>query len=130
MGINFRHLGQLQESIDSFRKAIDFNDSKPAAHNNCGLSNFEFEMYTDAIKDFTAAITKSGKKSSAVNAVHYNNRGLAYFHTSSDDWAKRNALDDFNSALEINPRDPNILYNKGNVHLSMNEFDQARHEFE
>lgn len=63
MGINYRHLDNLEDSIGCFRKAIDFNDSKPAAYNNSGLSNFQFGDYTAAIKDFTAAITKSGKKS-------------------------------------------------------------------
>ena len=55
MGINFRHLGLLQDSIDAFRAAIDLNE-KPCAFNNRGLSYFENEDYSNAVKDFNKAI--------------------------------------------------------------------------
>ena len=44
MGINHRNLGQYFESVFRFGKAIELFE-KPAAYNNCGLSNFENENY-------------------------------------------------------------------------------------
>ena len=55
MGINFRQLGQLEKSIESFRAAIDLNE-KPCAFNNRGLSYFEYADYSNAVKDFNKAI--------------------------------------------------------------------------
>jgi len=33
------------------------------------------------------------------------------------------ALEDFEKAIDLNGRDPNILYNRGNVFLNMAQFD-------
>jgi len=121
MGINFRNLGMLNESVDAFKKAVDLNE-RPAAYNLSGLSNFENENYSNAVKDFNEAI----KKSKSAVAVHFNNRGLAFYHLNEN----QKALDDFSKALEINERDPNVLYNRGNVLMGLNRFNEARQDFD
>lgn len=61
------------------------------------------------------------------NAVHYNNRGLAYFHDKQNHLSK----EDFDMALELNSSgDPTIYFNRGNVLLSENEFDKAIEDYE
>ena len=75
MGINHRNLGRYFESVFEFGKAIELFE-KPAAYNNCGLSNFENENYPQAATDFNNAIKKSLNKPVA---AHFNNLGLAYY---------------------------------------------------
>ena len=123
LGIVYRHLGKLDESIKAFEQAISIpGGAKPAAYNNSGLSNFQKNAFKQAVIDFGKAIEMSEGKV----AVHYNNRGLALYHMQEDQLA----LQDFERALERNPNDPNVLFNRGNVYLHLSKFDEARQDFE
>ena len=44
-------------SIDQFKKAIICCAEEAPAHNNLGLSLIEAELFDDALRAFTAAIT-------------------------------------------------------------------------
>lgn len=90
-----------------------------------GLSNFEAKNYGQAIEAFNNAIKEATARGGQV-AVHYNNRGLAQFHLGQN--AK--ALDDFSKALQLDDRDPNIYYNRGNVLIGMNRFEEAREDLD
>ena len=132
MGLNYRNLNMLQESINAFGNAITRFDTSQAL-NNRGLSQFESENYSAAVKDFSDAIKKSEPKISDPHrvcepkkAVHFNNRGLALYHSNQNE----KALEDFAKAHQIAPKDPNVLYNRGNVFLTMNLFDEARKDFD
>jgi tetratricopeptide (TPR) repeat protein len=48
------------------------------------------------------------------SSVHYNNRGLAYFHFDKLEEAKT----DFETAINIDKKDPTIHFNLGNVYLN------------
>ena len=48
------------------------------------------------------------------SAVHYNNRGLAYYHSDQFEEAKS----DFDDALKKDPNDATIYFNRGNVYLN------------
>lgn len=76
--------------------------------NNLGLSYFENEDFDQALHMYTKAIKKEE------SAVHYNNRGLAYYHCDQLDAAEK----DFNKALDIDHKDPTIYFNRGNVYLN------------
>lgn len=80
-GINYYlNLKNSEEAIKSLKSAIGapnlLNEEKSAAYNYLGLSHFELRQYTDAIKQFKKSIESSTPKM----AVHFNNRGLAYYH--------------------------------------------------
>ena len=66
MGVNKRLLGDYQDSVFNFSKAIEiYEQSKKldvniaAAYNASGLSNFENEDYAQAAIDFKTAISKN-----------------------------------------------------------------------
>ena len=66
MGVNKRLLGDYQDSVFNFSKAIEiYEQSKKldvniaAAYNASGLSNFENEDYAQAAIDFKTAISKT-----------------------------------------------------------------------
>ena len=76
-GICYRRVGpgRLDQSIEDLKKAVELKgNERPSVHNNLGLSYFERGDFEDALNHYTKAI--SLEKS----AVHYNNRGLAYYH--------------------------------------------------
>lgn len=46
--------------------------------------------------------------------MHYNNRGLAFYHINDLESAKK----DFDDAIKLDPNDPTIVFNRGNVFLN------------
>jgi protein O-mannosyl-transferase len=55
------------------------------------------------------------------NFLAYNNRGTSY-----DDPGKyRQAIEDFNEAIRLNPRYADALFNRGNVYASIGQYEQA-----
>lgn len=133
MGVNKRLLGDYQDSVLNFTKAIEIYEQASsrlsflnvsAAFNGCGLSNFENENYAQAAVDFATAIKKAPME--APVAAHYNNLGLAKYYLEEMD----EAMESFERAIELDPRDPNCFYNRGNVHLNNNQFDEARSDFD
>ena len=144
MGINFRNMGQYQESVTNFRKCIEMSErpelsrvNKSSAYNNCGLSNFEWENYDQAVKDFENAIKKNKEKSIGPDnkvkshevSAHYNNLGLAQTYLGDID-GQYGALYSFGKAIQLEPHDPNCFYNRGNVYLNQNSFALARIDFD
>ena len=51
---------------------------RSSVHNNLGLSYFENNMYEEALQSYGKAIQCDLTEEAA--SVHYNNRGLAYYH--------------------------------------------------
>ena len=74
-----------------------------------GLSYFENEEFEEALNSYQKAIQHDTE-----SAVHYNNRGLAYYHFDKLEEAKA----DFDIAHAKDPMDPTILFNRGNVFLN------------
>ena len=62
--------------------------------------------------------------------MHYNNRGLAYYHIVKLEEAKK----DFDMAIEKDPNDPTIYFNRGNVYLNWDQphqlFDLAHKDYQ
>jgi tetratricopeptide (TPR) repeat protein len=111
-GICMRRLGKLEQSIKDLEKAKLMKPDRSSVHNNLGLSYFENGLYEEALQSYGKAIQCDVTGDSA--SVHYNNRGLAYYH----DKKLKEAKDDFDMALEKDPRDPTIYFNRGNVFLN------------
>lgn len=98
MGINYRNMDMIAESIDMLSKAVSnwntsINTEISAAYNYLGLSYFEQRQFREAQKSFKKAIDNSQPKM----AVHFNNRGLANYHMG----IYESALEDFNIAISI-----------------------------
>jgi len=74
-GICFRRQGKLEKSIDDFKAALEKKKDRPSAFNNLGLSLFENGEYEESLHQYGEAIRLEP------SAVHYNNRGLAYYHS-------------------------------------------------
>ena len=72
----------MEASINDFKDAIKMRPDRPSAHNNLGLSFFEYGEFDDALAHYKKAIELEP------TSVHYNNRGLAYFHFDKLEEAK------------------------------------------
>ena len=121
-GIQYRRMGNLGASIEDLQAACGLKKDKPSAYNNLALSQFENEEFDAAINNYDKAITL------CKSAVHYNNRGLAHYHMND----LKAAEADFNEAMTIDPHDPTIYFNRGNVYLNQDpaSFERAHEDYE
>ena len=123
LGINFRRLNEpdYEQSVFELKMALELQPEKASCHNNIGLSYFEKNEFENATIAFSKAIKIEPQ------SVHYNNRGLANFHSSNIKWA----LEDFEQAIKLNKTgDPTIYFNRGNAFLSQNMFNEALEDYD
>lgn len=86
-------LGNFDQAIVEFTKAIDIDPNLAKAYNNRGVAYAQEGSLPRAIADFTMAIANNLKDSEA-----YNNRGRAYASTGN----LTQAIFDYTKAIENN----------------------------
>lgn len=97
-------------------------NDRPSVHNNLGLSFFEKGDFEEALNHYAKAIQFEQ------SAVHYNNRGLANYHINRLEEARS----DFDQAIDLDPNDPTIIFNRGNVYLNWSpekQFEKAHRDY-
>ena len=84
------------------------------------MTLFMQKHYSDSVKHFTKAVGKQP------NAIHHNNLGLAYYHLKES----KEAMIHFNKAIEYDQKDPNIFFNRGNVFLNDDKYEDSRRNYD
>jgi tetratricopeptide (TPR) repeat protein len=107
MGLEGYEMGNYQDAIDNYTKAIESNPDDAFLYNNRGLAYFRVKEYKKSISDYTKAIELKPDY-----AVAYCNRGLAYFKIRSFD----EAISDYTKAIELDPKYADAYYNRGLAH--------------
>jgi tetratricopeptide (TPR) repeat protein len=126
----------LKDSISHLENAIKANQTgttEPTYFNNLGLSFFESELYESAIDSYNDAITgekerlkKDSTRSKENLSFYLKNSGLAYYHQGLNDAAR----DKYNEAIMCNPENADNYFNRGNVSLNQNLFEEALEDFD
>src|SRR6202034_1954941 len=75
---------------------------------------------------FCSAAIKSNHLSKQNLAVSLNNRGNAYSVTGEFD----KAIQDYDEAIRLNPKDANVFNNRGTAYVSKGNFDRAIIDFD
>lgn len=130
-GKAFYEAQQYQEAVVDCTQAIKLAPQFPDAFEqraDAYLANHEFSK---AIADYTTAL--------AYNSTHpevYNKRALAHRQRAaanmavgqqgrSDEMALKMAIDDFNEAIELNPRDARLYLERGNAYRMLARYRRA-----
>jgi tetratricopeptide (TPR) repeat protein len=103
-GISFGELGEYEEAIECFNRAIELNPNDADAYNCRGFVYYYYYylgQHERAIKDFSKAI-----KLDPNNADAYFFRGSVYGQLKQYE----KAIEDFNRAIELNPTDIGAYY--------------------
>ena len=123
----------LDQSVENLTKACQFNLTEPTYFNNKGLSQFEREDFEAALVSYETAIgletekLKVEKDRSFENLSFYHkNLGLALYHQG--DYAR--AFEEYQRAIELNDANADNYFNRGNVHLNEQNFEEAHADFE
>ncbi len=115
--------GYYEEAIESFTQVAQLGSSLFYSYRGMGLAYNGLEEYDKAIESFNQAIEAAGSLDSScrLDVVGYR----AEAKTAIGDYA--GALEDYNQLIEANYRLRDIYQLTGDVHLLMDDVDQALH---
>jgi len=119
-------LEEYDESLNSFRKAIELRDkqnlpSSALLYNNLGFINLELGQYKFALKDVETAISVDPNYAPA-----WSNKGLILETVGRD----QEALEAYDQATELNPNDYIVLTNKAFVLYKLERYEEAKTSLE
>ena len=113
-------LGNLEEAIKDFDRAIELNPYLSEAYNNRGnaennLGNHynSIDYLESALKDYNKAIEINPNNSEAYNNRASTKKDLAKFYNNIN--YLEDAIKDFNKSIELNPNNSGAYYNRGNA---------------
>lgn len=118
-GVEKYDAGDYAGAIESYNKALTYNDSDPDLYNNLGNANALIGKYTEALESFEKALEIDPKHSLA-----YSNRAYSKLKTKNYE----GAIDDYNKSIELHPNDPNLAYvycNRGLAKDFLKDYENA-----
>ncbi len=115
-GFDYCQIGQYDQAISDFSKAIEINPRLAHAYNNRGAAYLYKGQYDQAILDLSKAIEINPRLAHA-----YNNRGWAYIKK----WQYDQAISDFNKTVEIDARFVDAYFYRAIVYFLMEEYDKS-----
>jgi tetratricopeptide (TPR) repeat protein len=86
----------------------------------------QLNRFGDAVGQFDRAIAEDPDSGDAVAVFVYNQRGLAYLSLGE----REKAIADFDKALEWEPEQGTVLYNRGSAYYGLDQFNAALADFD
>jgi len=109
-------VGNLDQAIYEYSKAIDMNPNFAKAYDNRGVAYAKEGSLKRAIADFTMAIANNSKDAEA-----FNNRGRAYAQQGN----YYQAIYDYSKSIEINPIYVKAFNNRAQAYYNLQKYDRA-----
>ena len=109
-------LGQIDEALKDYSRAIELSPNNAAAYNNRGVAYRKKGKLDLAVKDYNKAI-----KLNPDDANAYSNRGNVYREKGEFN----RAIDDTNAAIKLNPNCTEAYNNRGAAYGAKGDFDHA-----
>ena len=121
-GNNAYKLGQLQEALNHYNKAISLDSTFVQAHYGKGLTLKKQRKYKEALAAFQAAIDNNAAYSAAYLAL-----GTTYSQLSQPD----KAIQVYNQAIQYDPTSAKMHYSLGEVYLNKKkDYKKASENFQ
>ncbi len=120
LGATQAGLGQLDNAVTSFRRALEIDPGYPRAHNCLGNALAGLGQLNDAVASFRRALALNPNYAEA-----HSNLGVVY----ADIGQLEEAATSFRRALEIKPDCATALNNLGNILTDLKQFSDAEASF-
>jgi len=120
-GRSYQEKGQDDPAMLDYSKAVEIDPNYALAYRYRGIAHMAKGEYGQAVSDLDKFINKSKQK----DIEAYNLRGTAKFKNGKFDWA----LDDYNKAIELNPKYAEAYNNRGIVHYKLDQQGKALNDF-
>ncbi len=115
------YLGNKQEAISDYDRAVSINPQAADVYNNRGLAKSALGNKQGAISDYDLAIS--------INPLYveaYRNRGVAKSALGN----KQGAISDYDKAIAINPQFSAAYYNRGVVKYTLGNKQEAINDYD
>lgn len=104
-----------------------FGDMSPLQYWMVGARFAENKLYIDAVENYTMAIrTNNGEMDIEDVARVFRDRGIAYRRLNQPG----NALSDFDNAIDLDDRNPDLFAERGRFYLERGNYGKARADFD
>lgn len=103
LGLSYKGLGEYKKAIEHFYMALEENKQVAEIYNELGISYISMGEFEDSIKAFTQGIEEIDD-----DYKLFFNRGLAYLQIND----LKMAYNDIKRAVDINPKDENMVIQK------------------
>ncbi|VVB65742.1 Photosystem I assembly protein Ycf3 [Candidatus Gugararchaeum adminiculabundum] len=113
-------IGDYEQAIEDFTRAIEIDPKSAGAYNNRGTAYYMMKDFRRAVDDCTEAIRLAPEFSSA-----HNNRGA--FRLGMRKYRK--AMEDFDKAIAINPKNEGAHNNRGAACYGLKKYKRAVKNF-
>jgi len=124
--------GKYDEALKEYQRLLQGNTNDPRLHFNAGTAAYRQKSFTQAAKEFDAALAAPDLK---LQSESYYNRGNALFRSGelNPDPAKKSeawkgALKDFESSAKLNPQDTDAKSNYEFVKRKLEELKQQQQQ--
>lgn len=114
-GIQSQVLGNLDEAMDAFKKAISLNPQMLPAYVDIGSIYIMQKRYDEAIK-----ILQQGNKINPNNSHLHNNLGIAY-----EKLDEKKAIQEFKQSINLNPNNAEPYWNLARIYTKQQNFNEA-----
>jgi Ca-activated chloride channel family protein len=124
--------GQYDQALKEYEQLLQRKSDDPRLHFNAGTAAYRQRQFEEAAKQFDAALSSPDLK---LQAPTYYNRGNSLFYLGqnipdpkqrTDAWKK--ALQDYQSAMKLNPKDADAKYNFDFVKKRLEELQQQQQQ--
>jgi tetratricopeptide (TPR) repeat protein len=114
-GFDYYNQGKMDLALSDYSEAIKHYPKAFKTYNNRALVYLNTQQYQLAETDFDKAIEIKPDFADA-----YSNRGIAKAMQGN-----KNAIEDFNKSVELNPNDYKIRFNRAGYFFQTNQLDKA-----
>lgn len=123
-GINERRLKQYQKAIDDHTQAITLNSKNGDAYWHRGIAYNNNHQYLQAIDDYTTAMFYNQEDVEDL-ATLYKNRAVNKRLLKQ----YKEAINDFNTALQLNPANRDVYWDRGLTYQYNSDYQLAINDF-
>ena len=116
LGEALQELGELEQAIEAYKKALSIKPDYADAHNNMGMALYDQGSFDEAANNYQKAVNLEPDFADA----HYN-LGNVLKKTGN----MKQAIESYKASLAINPNDAEVLLNYGNALKDYGNFGQA-----
>ena len=122
--------GEYESAKNDFNRALLYNSTNGIYHYDRALTEIELNDYPSAIDDLSRVIEEFPELE---NAYFY--RGYAYYQEGlspefkSHKFLFEQSLADYNKCIELDIEDETAFFNRGEVHMRLNQYLEAISDF-
>lgn len=119
-GLVYENLDLPEKALADYVTCLKLDARRTDALNNKAVQLAKLQRYEEAISTFSELVDLDREV-----FLGYRNRGLCRFDMRDD----AGALQDYDTALKLNPDDASSWFQRGNVYMAMDHLDAAESDF-